>query len=73
MRGAKQHPHLPAYKMCAVTDVSVNYTPDGNYAVYNDGQPVATELKVSFMETKLLFSEDVDIYWQGSKNTNSTA
>jgi hypothetical protein len=35
--------------------------------------PVATELKVSFMETKLLFSEDVDIYWQGNKNTNSTA
>ena len=73
MRGSKQHPHLPAYKMCAVTDVAVNYTPDGNYAVYNDGMPVATELKVSFMETKLLFSEDVDIYWQGNKNTNAGA
>ena len=73
MRGESQHPHLPAYKMCAITDVAVNYTPDGNYAVYNDGMPVATELKVSFMETKLLFSEDVDIYWQGNKNQNSTA
>ena len=73
MRGSKQHPHLPAYKMCAITDVAVNYTPDGNYAVYNDGMPVATELKVSFMETKLLFSEDVDIYWQGNETMNSTA
>ena len=73
MRGEKQHPHLPAYKMCAITDVAVNYTPDGNYAVYNDGMPVATELKVSFMETKLLFSEDVDIYWQGNETMNSTA
>ena len=59
MRGSSVHPHLPKYKMCAITDVSVNYTPDGNYAVYGDGYPVAVELKVSFMETKLIFSEDV--------------
>ena len=59
MRGSSLHPHLPKYKMCAITDVKINYTPDGNYAVFNDGRPVATELKVSFMETKLIFSEDV--------------
>ena len=39
---------------------NINYTPDGNYAVYNDGTPVAYELKLSFMETKLLFSEEID-------------
>jgi hypothetical protein len=60
MRGSGLHPHLPKYKMCAITDVKINYTPDGNYAVFNDGRPVATELKISFMETKLIFSEDVD-------------
>jgi hypothetical protein len=60
MRGSSQHPDLPTYKMCAITDVSINYTPDGNYAVYNDGTPVAYELKISFMETKLLFSEEID-------------
>ena len=60
MRGSSQHPDLPTYKMCAITDVAINYTPDGNYAVYNDGTPVAYELKVSFMETKLLFSEEID-------------
>ena len=59
MRGASEHPDLPTYKMCAVTDVAVNYTPDGNYAVYHDGSPVAYELKVNFMETKLLFSEEI--------------
>ena len=60
MRGSSQHPDLPTYKMCAITDVNINYTPDGNYAVYNDGTPVAYELKISFMETKLLFSEEID-------------
>tara|TARA_B100000282_G_C31670107_1_gene461787 strand:- start:673 stop:1104 length:432 start_codon:yes stop_codon:yes gene_type:complete len=59
MRGPKVHPYLPRYKMCAITDVAVNYTPDGNYAIFDDGMPVAVELRVSFMETKLLFAEDV--------------
>ena len=40
-------------------NVNVNYTPDGNYAVFQGGAPVATELKISFMETKLVFSEDI--------------
>ena len=60
MRGSSQHPDLPTYKMCAITDVSINYTPDGNYAVYHDGSPVAYQLKINFMETKLLFSEEID-------------
>ena len=65
MRGADQHPILPTYKMCAITDMGINYTPDGNYAVYNDGSPVAYELKISFMETKLLFSEEIEEAWRG--------
>jgi hypothetical protein len=65
MRGADQHPILPTYKMCAITDIGINYTPDGNYAVYNDGSPVAYELKISFMETKLLFSEEIEEAWRG--------
>ena len=59
MKGAEQHPYLPRYKMCAITDLNINYTPDGNYAAFADGHPVATEIKLSFMETKLIFSEDI--------------
>ena len=59
MKGSEQHPYLPRYKMCAITDMNVNYTPDGNYSAFVDGHPVATELKLSFMETKLIFSEDI--------------
>lgn len=64
MQGDKEHPQLPKYKMCAVTDVEINYTPDGNYAVYKDGSPVAIQLKINFMETKLMFSEDVEVPFQ---------
>ena len=63
MRGSSRNHYLPRYKMCAITDVNVNYTPDNVYATFDStgglGSPVATELKISFMETKLVFSEDI--------------
>ena len=60
MRGSNLHPFLPKYKLCALTDVNVNFTPDNNYATFNQaGGPVAYELKLNFMETKLIFSEEI--------------
>ena len=59
MRGSNRNRFLPRYKMCAITDVNVNYTPDNVYATIDRNMPVATELKLSFMETKLVFSEDI--------------
>ena len=63
MRGSERNRYLPRYKMCAITDVNVNFTPDNVYATFDPsnglGSPVATELKISFMETKLVFSEDI--------------
>ena len=63
MRGSSRNHYLPRYKMCAITDVNVNYTPDNVYATFDStgglGSTVATELKISFMETKLVFSEDI--------------
>jgi len=59
MRGSEVHNVLPIYKMLAVTQVDVNYTPDGTYATYGDGQPVAVELAINFQETKINFAEEV--------------
>ena len=63
MSGNDEHKVLPRYKMCAVTQVDVNYTPDGAYATYYDpklnSQPVAIELSINFQETKLVFSEEI--------------
>ena len=60
MKGSKLHPYLPQYKVCAITNVDVNYTPDGVYATYFDeGAPVAVELSLSFAETKLVYSNDI--------------
>ena len=59
MRGGQQIQMLPKYKLCALTDVTVGYTPDNNYATFANGGPVAYELKLNFLETKLIFSEEI--------------
>lgn len=65
MSGPKLHPFLPQYKVCAITDVAVNYTPDGTYATYGSGTntkagaPVAVTLAVTFQETKLVYRQDI--------------
>ena len=59
MKGAGLHPWLPQYKLCAITGVNVNYTPDGTFATYHDGSPVAYELGLEFTETKLVYSQDI--------------
>jgi len=59
MSGPELHRYLPAYKLCAITGVDVNYTADGAYATYAGGSPVSTKLTVSFKETKILFSNDI--------------
>lgn len=59
MKGSGEHPYLPRFKMCAITSMDVNYTPDGAYATYHDGQPVAMSLSLNFQETKIVFAEDI--------------
>ncbi len=59
MKGGKRHPHLIQFKPCAISKVEVNYTADGTYATYSDGAPVSVELTLNFMETKVIFRNDV--------------
>ena len=64
MKGATLHPFLPQYKVCAITDVSINYTPDGTYSTFDGdgeglGSPVAVELALQFSETKLVYSDEI--------------
>ena len=61
MKGATEHTYVTQYKPCAISKVEVNYTPDGTYATYEDGAPVATELRVIFMETKLIFAHEINL------------
>ena len=45
--------------MCAITNVEINYTPDGAYSINEGGGMVAYQLALSFQETKLVFREEI--------------
>lgn len=62
MRGGGLNTDVSQYKMCAITQVDVNYTPDGAYATLEGGEMVAIGLTLSFQETKLIFANEVEQY-----------
>ena len=61
MTGNNLNKYVTQYKPCAITNVSINYTPDGSYATYSDGSPVATLLSVQFKELKLVFEQEIPL------------
>jgi len=71
MKGSKMHPYLSQYKSLALTNVDVNYTPDGVYSTFVDGFPTAVELRISLVETKLVYKQEVEIREQGKVGTRS--
>ena len=66
MKGPDVHPYLTQFKPCAITNVSISYTPDGNYATFDGGSPVATQLTLQFTESKLVYSNEISYGDQGS-------
>ena len=61
MTGNKLNKYVTQYKPCAITNVNINYTPDGSYATYEDGSPVATLLSIQFKELKLIFENEIPL------------
>lgn len=45
--------HLPKYGDCVITNIDVNYTPNG-FATYEDGSPVQTVLMLQFKEVEAI-------------------
>lgn len=60
MHRSKENKALPRFKMCAITNTDINYTPDGAFSTYSQGQPVAIGLSIGFQETKICFSEEIE-------------
>ena len=61
MSGPDINPYLNQYKACAITNVDVNFTPDGSYSTLIGGYPSAVELSISLVETKLIYQSQIDM------------
>ena len=71
LTSTKDHPYLNRFKECALTDCSVNYTPDNSYMSYDDSDPdgrsmTAYELTLSFNELEPIFDDDYDKDFDGA-------
>lgn len=53
-----EHPYINKIKTCALQNFSVNYTPDGNYATFEDGAMTQYNLTLTFGEIEPLFDDD---------------
>ena len=58
MRDDVDHPFLNAFKLCALTGMTVNYTNAGTYTTYEDGTPVNIRMNLTFKELNPIYHED---------------
>lgn len=67
-KGTQVHGFLNRFKVCAITNVGINYTGSGQYSSYNDsmGTPVHMQLSLNFTELEPIYREDYDSYQGGS-------
>ena len=61
----KVHPYLNMFKECALTNLSMKYTPDGNYATYEDGVMTSYEMTMQLKEIEPIFNDDYESSGEG--------
>jgi hypothetical protein len=54
------HPYIGRIKECALQSLTVNYTPEGQYATFTDGVLVSYEMNMQFSELEPVFNNDYD-------------
>lgn len=59
------HPWLNKIKECALSNMSVQYAPDGSYATFPDGSMTSYLMQLSFKEIEPVFNTD---YEEGEKD-----
>ena len=52
------HKYLNKFKECAMTSLTTQYTPDGNYATFETGHMVAYSITIGLQELEPVFSND---------------
>jgi len=46
------------FKQCALTKISTNYTPDGEWNAFEGGMPVSVQIDMTFAELEPLYNTD---------------
>jgi hypothetical protein len=54
----EEHKFLNKFKECALQAFGVSYTPEGQYATFNDGAMVSYQITMQFQELEPIFNDD---------------
>ena len=57
-------------KPCAVVGTAVNYTPDGQWSAYDEGQPVSCTIAIQMKELEPVYASDYSVNVLGSRRSN---
>ena len=57
-------------KPCAVVGTAVNYTPDGQWSAYDEGQPVSCTIAIQMKELEPVYATDYTMNVLGSRRSN---
>lgn len=60
-KNGSNQPYLPLVKDCALTNFSVDYTPDGSYMTYEDGSMTSYRLTMQFQELTPIYEDDYSV------------
>jgi hypothetical protein len=58
-------------KTCALTGFAMNYAADGNWAAYDEGQPVSVIMNMSFKELEPIYDSDYQSNIDASRLANN--
>jgi len=56
--GNKEISGLNKFKICALVNMNVIYAPDGQWAAYDEGQPVSLQMTLNFQEIEPVYESD---------------
>ena len=63
--GKGTNKYLPSLKTCALTNFSANYTGDGFYSSYVDGQPLSVDINLVFAELTPIYNDHYNMSEDG--------
>ena len=58
--GSRDHKALNKFKECALKSCALQYTPDGNYATFEDGIMTKYQMTLGFTELEPVFNDDYE-------------
>jgi hypothetical protein len=59
-QGGEDHPFIGRIKECALQSITTSYTPEGQYATFNDGVMVSYQITMQFQELEPIFNSDYE-------------